>query len=176
MVNFWDKSPASAQIALWVGGGQPGEKGTTQFGTYSTNADGSFNIKSNAQWNGDDYKLVVSSGNNTTGASCTVAKHKSVDVGDIVTGDFTFKCKVNLHSVSGASISLIDIGTTSQATSYSAGTNTIVTASKTYDYSLYQVFGNFYHIGYKLSTSTADSNIFVPLHQPTDTTSVTINY
>ncbi|HKC69356.1 MAG TPA: hypothetical protein VKG26_14065, partial [Bacteroidia bacterium] len=47
-----------SQIQLWVGSSTPGSKGTTNYGNYSTNADGSFDVKSNGQWNGNDYTLV----------------------------------------------------------------------------------------------------------------------
>ena len=180
VLNYWDKSSAvPSQIQLWVGGARPGDKGTTNYGNYYTNADGSFDIKSNAQWEGTGYKLRIvpnaDGGNNLVDASCSVPINKSIDIGDIFTGDFTFICNVKLNSVSGASISFLDIGTTVQ-TSFSAGTNTVVTASKVYSYDEYQIFGNSYHIGYRLSTSTADSSIFVPMHPPADTCSVTINY
>lgn len=182
MLNAWDKSPVSAQIGLYVGaaaaGGQLASHGVINYGSWSTNSDGSFDIKSNAQWNGDDYTLLIVPDGSQI--NCSVGKNKSIDVGDIiVAGSFTINCKITLHSISGASITFSDIGkTTPQVTSFSAGTNTVVTASKVYygNSGGYGCGNNCYHIVYKLSTSSADSNKYVPLQPPSDNTSVTINY
>ena len=172
VVNFWTKAPVPTGIKLWVGGASPGSKGTTYFGSYATNADGTFDIKSNAEWNGDNYMLE---GDSFSYINCTVPKHKIVDVGDILAGSVNISCKVTLNSVSGASINFLEIGSTPQ-TNFSAGTHTIITASSNYFSGDFQTTGNFYTIVYKLSTSTTDSTIMIPLNPPAVTTSITINY
>jgi hypothetical protein len=171
VVNFWTKAPVSTGIKLWVGGSSPGSKGTTYFGSYATNADGTFDIKSNAEWNGDDYMLE---GDSFSYINCTVPKHKIVDVGDILTtGSIVLNCKVNLNSVSGASITLFG---ESGPQTFSAGTNTLVTTNSVYFSYDYPTIGNFCPITYSLSTSTTYSFIQVPIQPPAVTTSVTINY
>jgi len=178
VLNFWSKSPITSSIALWVGSSTPGSKGTTNYGSYSTNSDGSFDIKSNAQWNGNNYTLVFvpsSSSGDAFNEKYAVSKNQTLDIGDILVGHLSIICKVTLNSVSGASIKFTKIGSTPQTT-FNAGTHAVITASSYYDSYSIQTVGNFYPISYRLSTSAADSNIRVPLHPPTDTTSVTINY
>jgi len=178
VVNFWDKSPMPSQIQLWVGSSTPGSKGTTNYGNYSTSADGSFDVKSNGQWNGNDYTLVFIPANGNGDeftARYSVSNNQNLNVGDILVGHVTITCKITLNSVSGASINFLLIGSTPQ-TNFAAGTHTVITASSYYDsYSIKNV-GNFYRITYSLSTGATDTTIMVPLHPPTDTTSVTINY
>lgn len=179
VINFWTKAPEPTQIQLWVGGASPGSKGTTQYGSCSTNADGTFDIKSNAEWNGDSYTLMFIPTNSNAISfykSYTVSKNKTLDVGDILGGFVFLTCKVTLNSVSGDSIKFLQIGGTPQ-TVFSAGTHTVITATSYADNSFQKISGNyFYTIIYKLSNSTADSTIMVPLNPPSDTTSVTINY
>jgi hypothetical protein len=80
--------PFKGTVSLWVGASSPGSKGTTNYGTTHTNADGTFDIKSNAQWNGDEYVLefipgdpLLSSGGEK---SFHVNKGQNLNVGDII--------------------------------------------------------------------------------------------
>lgn len=178
MINFWTKAPEPTQIQLWVGGGQPGEKGTTEYGTYSTNADGTFDVKSNAQWNGTEYKLVFipNDGSGYFTKDYSLNKHQTLNVGDLFAGTVVIGfCQTHLNSVSGASINLTQFGSVSNTT-FSAGTHTVLTAQ-------FPILQNGNapipfpcQFKYRLSTSTTDSTIIVPLHPPADTTSITINY
>ncbi len=178
VLNFWDKSPMPSQVQLWVGGSMPGTNGTTNYGNFATNADGSFDVKSNGQWNGNDYTLVFIPAN-TSGdefnAHYTVSNNQNLNAGDILTGHVTIVCKITLNSVSGASINFLQIGSAPQTT-FTAGTHTVITASSYYDSDAIKNVGNFYPITYSLSTGTTDTTIMVPLHPPADTASVTINY
>lgn len=175
MVNFWTKAPEPSQINLWVGGGQPGEKGTTEFGTYSTNSDGSFDIKSNAEWNGTEYKLlfIPNDGSGSFINYYSINKHQTLNIGNVLAGNVNITCKVILDPVSGASIHFLGIEGTP---TYSAGTYTVFTASSVYLSQDYQTIGNFYPVTYSLSTGAAATTIMVPLNPPSDSCSVTIHY
>jgi hypothetical protein len=178
VVNYVTKAPVPSTISVYTGQ-RPGSKGSTFFGSTSTNSDGSFDFKSHAGWNSNDYYLevhpAINSGNNSRELLCTVNKNQNLDVGDILTGSFTYFCKVTLISTSGAALDFKDIGSTSQ-THFNAGATTTIMANKTYDYDVHLIFGNFYHIGYRISSSTADSNLFVPINTPPDTCVATIHY
>src|ERR1700758_5218671 len=98
VLNFWGKTPMPSDIQLWVGSSTPGSKGTTNYGDFSTNPDGTFDIKSNAQWNGDDYTLLIVPDGSQI--NCKVGNNKIIDVGDILIGSANITCKVTLNSVS----------------------------------------------------------------------------
>ncbi|MEO8866703.1 MAG: hypothetical protein ABI388_00700 [Bacteroidia bacterium] len=178
VLNFWDKSPIPCQIQLWVGSSTPGSKGTTNYGNYMTNADGTFDIKSNTQWMGTDYTLlfIPTDGNQSQFTEgCSVSNNKNLNIGDILTGMINVSCNIKINSVSSASINFINVGSTPQ-TNFPAGTSTVFTASFAYSASGYQALGNFYPFKYRISSSTVDSTIMVPLLPPAVTCSVTINY
>lgn len=87
IVNSKTNQPLQAQIQLWVGSGTPGEKGTTQFASTTTSGDGTFDIKTNAQWNGNDYHLQIIPDSISTHSSATeyfqASKNQNVDIGTI---------------------------------------------------------------------------------------------
>lgn len=178
VINFWTKAPEPTEIQLWVGGAQPGEKGTTNYGNYSTNTDGTFDVKSNAEWNGTDYTLlfIPNDGSGPFTKDFSVNRNKNLNVGDIIAGTVqTVFCRVQLNSVSGASINFTQIGSTPQ-TNFSAGTHTVFVANNVIFSGGSTSASYFYPIKYRLSTSATDSSIMVPLHPPSDSCSVTINY
>lgn len=59
VISIKTNQPLQAEIQLWVGGPSPGSKGTTEYGVSRTDANGDFDIKSNAQWNGIDYIVII---------------------------------------------------------------------------------------------------------------------
>ena len=87
-MNSTTNTPLQATIQLWVG--PYPNNGSTLFGNYSTNTDGTFDITSFAEWNGDEYYLLFMSKTNINGSgaaigkSCNVAKNKKLDIGNIL--------------------------------------------------------------------------------------------
>jgi hypothetical protein len=79
-------APVQATVTLWTGE-TPHSKGSTSFGSVSTNSDGTFDIKSKAGWNSNDYYLEVvnstSTGASSTYMKYTVNKNQNIDVGII---------------------------------------------------------------------------------------------
>jgi len=123
VLNSWTKAPMPCQVNLWVGGATPGSKGTTNYGNFTTNADGAFDVKSNAEWNGNDYTLQIiptNLGGYSFNENYTVNKNKSIDVGDILAGYVVVTCKITINSVSGDSIKLL--GWYPPLPTYAAGT------------------------------------------------------
>ena len=56
---------------------------TYTFATVTVKPDGSFDIKTHAGWNSDQYYLVISSGPYHLVKRCYIPDNKSVDLGDI---------------------------------------------------------------------------------------------
>ena len=87
IANYKTNQPLQAQVQLWVGGGTPGEKGTTQYASTTTNGDGSFDIKTNAQWSGNSYKLQILPDSLSTHEPSikefNASRNQNVDVGTI---------------------------------------------------------------------------------------------
>ncbi|HTA61684.1 MAG TPA: hypothetical protein VK835_04485 [Bacteroidia bacterium] len=75
-----------ATVELWVGS-YPGDNGSTKFGSATTDSNGNFDIQSGAQWNGDDYSLLIISNNINASTSVTkqyhVTRHQKFNVGTI---------------------------------------------------------------------------------------------
>ncbi len=86
-MNSATNTPLQANIELWTGS-SPGNKGSTQFGTTSTNSDGTFDIKSKAGWNSDDYYLLFITNINGSGSGLTrkyhISRNQNLNVGDIL--------------------------------------------------------------------------------------------
>jgi hypothetical protein len=86
VMNSTTNIPLQATIQLWTGT-HPGDNGSTKFGDTSTNSDGTFDIKSKAGWNSDNYYLVIITSINGAGTGIIkeyhVNKHQNLDVGDI---------------------------------------------------------------------------------------------
>ena len=88
-MNSINNTPLQADIQLWTGS-SPGNKGSTKFGSTSTYSDGTFDIKSKAGWNSNDYYLVFILKTNINGAGSAltkkynVPKNHNLNVGDIL--------------------------------------------------------------------------------------------
>ena len=87
IVNAATNQPLQAKIQLWVGGSSPGSKGTSEYGITRTNGDGSFDIKSNAQWHGSDYTIIIfpdsSLKHSVISKSFQISRNQNLDVGTI---------------------------------------------------------------------------------------------
>ncbi|MGZ3903789.1 MAG: hypothetical protein ACXVC6_08845 [Bacteroidia bacterium] len=87
VVNSKTNQPLQAEIQLWVGAGLPGNKGTSQYGSVHTGGDGAFDIKSKAQWSGNEYRLQIIPDSISTHAStslpCEISRNQTLDVGTI---------------------------------------------------------------------------------------------
>ena len=174
VLNFWDKTPVPCEIRLFV----HSSRDPINFGNSNTNTDGTFDLKSNAQWDGNNYILdfIPTSGLfSSFERFYSINRNQSINLGDIHTGLININCNVTLNSTSGASISFKNPASFSQNT-FTAGTNTVVAVSQLYDSTFMQTSSNSFRITYRLSSSTADSNINIPLQPPATTCSVTINY
>ena len=88
VVSAKTNQPLQARIELWVGSSAPGDDGTTLYGNTQTSGDGSFDIKSNAEWNGDNYSLlIIPDSINIYPAILKyykITKHQNLDAGTIV--------------------------------------------------------------------------------------------
>ncbi|HEX7414538.1 MAG TPA: hypothetical protein VF411_10890 [Bacteroidia bacterium] len=172
------KAPVPATIELWVGDNSPGNKGTTCYGTYFTNPDGSFDVKSNTQWNGNQYHLYIKAGNSVGQVlEYQLNYNKNKDIGDILTGSYTFLCKVTIHPVSGSAIDFPYAGPNATNIHFNAGTITTFMTTYLWPYDSYIMSGKRFPINYKTYPGgvAKDTNIFVPITSP-DTLRVTINY
>jgi hypothetical protein len=175
LVNYITGAPETGSFDLY-NGAYGGSKGSVNYGIFYSNSDGSFVLRPHS-WKGGPYRLMYY-GKNDTGweeKRVDLGKNHHINIGNLLTGSFDFHCKVTLNSVSGFSLTFTDVGVGAPH-QVNAGTSTVFTATKTFSYEIYQILGNFYHISYRLNNSTSDVNIYVPLHPPSDTTSVTINY
>lgn len=171
------KAPLQASISLSTGE-PPDEKGNTVFGSYTTNANGSFDIKSEGGWNSAPYYLVISEGNQGgfTQLSYNNVKNKqNVDVGDVLMGSYTFHCKVTVNPIDNSAIDFVNLGSANHH--YNAGTSTQFLCSVTYSSDEYFMFGKSLDIAYKIYPGGVekDTGISVLALTP-DTLSVTINY
>lgn len=85
LINGQTSQPIQGQVSLWVGGEPPGSNGTVSYGETDIAADGTFDIKSKAQWSGNKYWLhIVGSGFNSDGdIEIAASKNKNTDLGNI---------------------------------------------------------------------------------------------
>jgi hypothetical protein len=89
VMNSATNAPLAADIQLWTGS-PPGNKSSTKFGSTSAYSDGTFDIKSKAGWNSDEYYLLFILKTNVNGAGSaltkkyTIPKNHNLNVGDIL--------------------------------------------------------------------------------------------
>ena len=169
------KAPLQASISLSTGE-PPDSKGNTVFGSYTTNADGSFDIKSEGGWNSAPYYLVISEKSGFIQSSYQVKNKQNVDVGDVLMGSYTFYCKVTLNPTDNSAIDFMNINTTQ--VHFNAGTATQFLASATYTFDEYfGPMGNGFTIVYKTYPGGVEKETVISVPAPTtNTLSVTINY
>jgi hypothetical protein len=170
VINYISKAPIQTSVTLF-GDDRPASKESVVLGSASTNADGTFTLKTPAAVNNVYYLWSSSAGFEQ---SVTLKGGQNIDVGDILAGRYTFYCKINLISTSG---SAIDISASDGAqVHYNAGTNTTYLASRTFDFYSYQ--GATYYISYKTYPGgvEADSTRYLTLPSTPDTLSTTIRY
>lgn len=77
---------SNAEVSLWVGV-SPGSKGSSSYAHDRSNSNGTFSLKSKAQWNGNEYKIQVIYSTSSRVSSrlihCTITKRQTLDVGEI---------------------------------------------------------------------------------------------
>jgi len=176
VVNYMTKAPLQASINLSTGE-PPDNKGNTVFGSYTTNADGSFDIKSEGGWNSTTYWLVISEKSGYIQQSYQVKHGQNADVGDVLMGSYTFYCKVTLNPTDNSAIDFV-VGGPSTTSHFNAGTATQFLASATYTFDEYfGPMGNGFTIVYKTYPGGVEKETVISVPAPnTDTLSVTINY
>ena len=168
-----------------------GSEEDTYLGSGSSSGDGTFNFKI---YPSDAYYVFIEPPNDN-GESIIqphLSRYKTTDLGTILSGTYTFYCKIKLVPVTNSAISVGSYGVVSLGnnlgnntpTSYTfnAGTSTQVLISQTYGYGGYNYNKNCFPIFYTTYASGVvnngmgkDSTIFVPAPNQ-DTLSVTINY
>jgi len=175
------KAPIQANISLYTGQ-RPGSKASVLFGTTSTSSDGSFDIKSNAGWNSNVYYLevlpTINTGNTSRELEYPINKNQNINVGDVLTGSYTFYCKVTIVPMTASAIDFPGLGSSYSTLHFNSGTSTQFVTHSSMDYDVYEnVFQHTYRISYTIYPSgiAKDTAIYVPINSP-DTLSVSINY
>ena len=86
-MNSTTNTPLQATLELYHGA-PPGENHSERFGDATTNSDGTFDIKSKAGWNNDDYYLLIKTTVNGSFSVQAIKYHitrnQNLDVGNIV--------------------------------------------------------------------------------------------
>ena len=86
IMNSSTNTPLQATLELYHGA-RPGENHSIRFADASTNADGTFDIKSKAGWNSDDYYLLIKTTVNgffsVQAIKYHVSRNQNLDVGNI---------------------------------------------------------------------------------------------
>ena len=93
----------------------------------TTNTDGSFDLKSQGEWNSNNYYLEITEVNSSyIRMSYTINNRQNIDVGNILRGSYTFYCKVTLNPIDNSAIDFY--GITAVQTHFNAGTATQITS------------------------------------------------
>jgi len=142
----------------------------------TTNTDGSFDLKSQGEWNSNNYYLEITEVNSSyIRMSYTINNRQNIDVGNILRGSYTFYCKVTLNPIDNSAIDFY--GITAVQTHFNAGTATQFLCSATYSFDQYNLFAKNFPISYKIYPGGSVKDTVVYVSAPTvDTLSVTINY